>query len=204
MRKEVKMIQPEKTGTLIAALRHEHGLTQRQLAERLHISDKTVSKWERGLGCPDISLISALAQALETDPEVLLAGSRTEQTHLRGNLQRTRFYLCPHCGNLITSMGEIAASCCGKRLQALHPAPADEAHSLQIERNDGELFITTEHPMQKEHYFSFLALQMGNQLLLCPQFPEWELQVRLPAPTRRGRLYWHCTQHGLFYRDLRF
>ena len=48
MRKEVKMIQPEKTGTLIAALRHEHGLTQRQLAERLHISDKTVSKWERG------------------------------------------------------------------------------------------------------------------------------------------------------------
>ena len=46
-----------KIGGLIRRLRQERGLTQRQLAERMGISDKTVSKWERGMGCPDLSLL---------------------------------------------------------------------------------------------------------------------------------------------------
>ncbi|MBU5625817.1 helix-turn-helix domain-containing protein [Oscillibacter sp. MSJ-2] len=53
-----------KTGGLIAAARKELGLTQRQLAERLSISDRTVSKWERGAGFPDVSLLEPLADAL--------------------------------------------------------------------------------------------------------------------------------------------
>ena len=47
-------------GTLIRRLRTEHKLTQRQLALQLNVSDKAVSKWERGLGCPDVSLLPAL------------------------------------------------------------------------------------------------------------------------------------------------
>ena len=50
-----------KIGKLICALRKEQGMTQLQLAQCLHISDKTVSKWERGLGCPDVSLLSQLS-----------------------------------------------------------------------------------------------------------------------------------------------
>ena len=52
-----------KIGALIRALRLELGLTQKQLAERIFVSDKAVSKWERGHGCPDASLISQLASA---------------------------------------------------------------------------------------------------------------------------------------------
>ena len=54
----------EKIGRFICALRKEQGLTQKELAERLHVSDRTVSKWERGAGLPDISILPALADSL--------------------------------------------------------------------------------------------------------------------------------------------
>lgn len=53
------------TGTLIRALREERGLTQRQLADALGVTDKAVSKWERGGGCPDVELFPACPNAWE-------------------------------------------------------------------------------------------------------------------------------------------
>lgn len=50
----------EKTGSLIRRLRRERGLTQQQLAEQLGVSDKAVSKWERGLGGPELGLLRKL------------------------------------------------------------------------------------------------------------------------------------------------
>ena len=50
----------QKIGKLIKTLRKEKQLTQMQLAEHMNISDKTISKWERGLGCPDISFFPKL------------------------------------------------------------------------------------------------------------------------------------------------
>ncbi len=64
-----------KTGQLIAARRREKGMTQRELAQALHISDRTVSKWERGAGFPDVSLLEPLASALELHVLDLLRGS---------------------------------------------------------------------------------------------------------------------------------
>ena len=63
-----------KTGTLIAEARKAKGLTQRQLAETLHISDRTVSKWERGAGFPDVALLEPLADALGLTVRSLLRG----------------------------------------------------------------------------------------------------------------------------------
>ena len=63
-----------KTGKLIRSLRLKHHLTQLALAEMLGVSDKAVSKWERGCGAPDISLLPLLSQALGADTEVLLRG----------------------------------------------------------------------------------------------------------------------------------
>lgn len=65
-----------KTGTLISSRRKEMGLTQKQLAEALHISDRTVSKWERGAGFPDVSLLEPLAAALGLHILDLLRGER--------------------------------------------------------------------------------------------------------------------------------
>ena len=65
----------EKTGALIRALRREKGLTQRQLAGMIQVSDKAVSKWERGQGCPDVSLVGKLSGVLEA----------VSYTHLRAH-----------------------------------------------------------------------------------------------------------------------
>lgn len=64
----------EKTGNLISLKRKELGLTQKELADSLCISDRTVSKWERGAGFPDISLIEPLADALNLSVVELLHG----------------------------------------------------------------------------------------------------------------------------------
>ena len=53
-------------GQTIASLRKEKGLTQKELAEQLHVTDKAVSKWERGLNFPELSLLEPLADALDT------------------------------------------------------------------------------------------------------------------------------------------
>ena len=63
-----------KIGTAIAYLRKKMGYTQREVAERLGVSDKAVSKWERGLGVPDTSIIGKLAILLDTDTDSLLQG----------------------------------------------------------------------------------------------------------------------------------
>ena len=64
----------KKVGALVRALRREKNLTQRALAERLGLSDKAVSKWERGLGCPDISLLADRSAALDVDLAQMLSG----------------------------------------------------------------------------------------------------------------------------------
>lgn len=66
----------KKTGQVIAERRAELALTQKQLAERLNISDRTVSRWERGVGFPDLSLLEPLADALELSVVELLRGER--------------------------------------------------------------------------------------------------------------------------------
>ena len=65
-----------KTGKFIASLRKEKGLTQVLLANRLNISDKTVSKWERGAGLPDVSLMLPLCEILEISVNELLTGEK--------------------------------------------------------------------------------------------------------------------------------
>lgn len=68
----------QKTGRLIAQARKERGLTQRELAKRLHVSDRAVSKWERGLNLPEAALFEPLCQVLEITVTELLRGERAE------------------------------------------------------------------------------------------------------------------------------
>ena len=188
-------------GTLIRRLRTEHDLTQRQLAHQLHVRDKAVSKGERGLGCPDVSLLPALAQVLGVELEGLLSGQLDSNEPLGGTMKKLNFYVCPVCGNLVTAMAEPTLSCCGKKLSPLQPQKAEEDHALSIEPVDGERFLTTHHPMEKGHSISFVALLTGDSMVLQKLYPEWDLQVRLPAASH-GKLLWYCTQHGLFYQNI--
>ena len=189
----------EKIGKLIYGLRKERNMTQLQLAEILHISDKTVSKWERGQGCPDISLLVDLSCVLGVDMEKLLSGRLEANEERGGNMNKLNFYVCPECGNVITAMTEAGISCCGKKLQPLEAVKAPDEERLLVENIENDYYISSDHPMLKEHYISFVALLTGDTLTLKKQYPEWDLQVRIPGRTH-GKLIWYCTEHGLFYQ----
>ncbi len=189
----------QKIGDIIRRLRVEHGLTQSGLAEKLSVSDKAVSKWERGLGCPDVSILPELSGVLGVDLEGLLCGELEENDRVGGNMKKLKFYVCPVCGNVITATGEAAVSCCGKKLSPLEAKKAAPEEKLAVERIENDYFVTSEHEMTKEHYISFVALLTGDCLVLKKLYPEWNAEARIPY-IAHGVLMWYCTEHGLFYQ----
>ena len=190
-----------KTGKLIRFLRQKQGMTQLELAEKIGVSDKAVSKWERGCGAPEISLLPCVSETLHVDTKALLRGDLEENGVTNGNMKKTDFYVCPDCGNLVFSTDPADINCCGKKLAPMQPQKADAAHRLTVENSDGEWYITSNHAMRREHYISFLAFQTGDMLLVKKQYPEWGLEVRMPRVSH-GRLLWYCTQHGLYMQDI--
>lgn len=78
-----------KTGKFIASLRKEKGLTQIVLANRLGISDKTISKWERGAGLPDVSLMLPLCEVLEISVNELLTGEKLTDADYKNKAEVT-------------------------------------------------------------------------------------------------------------------
>lgn len=69
----------ERTGQLITELRKEKGLTQKQLADALNVTDKAVSKWERGQSFPDISMLEPIAEVLDISIMEILAGEKKSE-----------------------------------------------------------------------------------------------------------------------------
>lgn len=190
-----------KIGALIRSLRKEMNFTQQQLAEKLCVSDKAISKWERGIGCPDVSLLPSLSEILGVDLEKLLSGDLDTNELACGNMKKIHFFVCPICGNLITSLTDTIISCCGKKLKALplQKASPDEMLSVEIVEND--FYITANHPMTHDHYITFIALLTEDTIMLRKQYPEWDLQTRIPV-FAHGILVWHCSKHGLFYQEV--
>ena len=187
-----------KTGRLIRTMRAQKGLTQKKLAEAIGVGDKAVSKWERGLGCPDVSLLPELSRVLGVGLEALLSGQLDANDQERGNMKKLKFYVCPDCGNLITAATGAGVSCCGKTLLPLESQKAGDMDKLSVEKvDDSWWFISSPHPMTKEHFVSFVALLTGDTLFLRRLYPEWDLQTRIPC-FGHGILLWYCTRHGLF------
>ena len=189
------------TGTTIKQLREKRNMTQNELAEKIGVSSKTVSKWETAKGLPDISLLQPLAQALGISVIELMNGEHIINKNVSGNMLRSKFYVCPICGNILHTTGETLISCCGITLPALEAEEPEENHSITIEAVEDEHFITVHHPMTKDHYISFLAHVTSDKLQMVKLYPEGEAQTRLQL-RGRGYLYCYCNQHGLFRKKL--
>jgi DNA-binding XRE family transcriptional regulator len=196
---EEKRMDNRKVGELIYRLRKEKGATQKQLADQLHISDRTISKWERGFGCPDVSLLPSLSEALGVNIENLLGGELPANDFIGGNMKKSNYYVCPSCHNIVLATGDITLSCCGRKLDPLEAKKATDAEKLTLAESDQEWFVSSDHPMAKDHYISFLAFATGDQVQLVKQFPEWSLQTRIPK-RKHGKLLWYDTRFGLYYQ----
>ena len=159
-------MDPIKTGAVIRSQRQKNGMTQLELAEKLCVSDKTVSKWECGSGAPDISLLPTLARALDVDVKALLYGELQERGSSSGNLKKLNFYVCPDCGNLLFSTEQADAVCCGRKLSPLPVQAAAPEERLHAELSDGEWYVTFGHEMGREHCISFIAFLSNDTLIL--------------------------------------
>lgn len=191
----------EKIGRLIYQLRKNKNMTQKQIADAMNISDKTISKWERGQGCPDISLLPELAQILDVSVDGILSGQINLNESVGGNMNKLKFYVCSQCNNLMTATGDATIWCCSKKVEALEAKKADNEHVLEIEPVEDELYVTSKHDMKKDHYISFVAYVRGDRALIVKQYPEWNMQFRL-RKQGHGRLYFYCTKDGLFYQTI--
>ena len=116
-------------------------------------------------------------------------------------MKNLKFYVCPVCGNLMTASGSPALSCCGRVLEPLVHQKPDEEHTLNVENVEDEWFLSSSHPMTKDHSLMFVALVTAERVTLVRQWPEWDFQTRL-SKRGHGVLYWYCTRHGLFRKLL--
>ncbi|GIQ70658.1 helix-turn-helix domain-containing protein [Xylanibacillus composti] len=191
-----------KIGKLIAKLRKEKKLTQKNIADALGIQNKTVSKWECGLGCPDLSLWPELSAILGVDMKQMMEGEITSNQPDSGNIDKVRFYVCSSCGNILVSTGSASIFCCGRQLERILPMGPPAATKITVEEMDTDYFITFDHPMTKEHYISFVAFVKSDRVLLNRLYPEQSPTCRIPVNTG-GKLYVYCIKHGLsVYSDI--
>ena len=189
----------EKVGRIIKTLRKDKGMTQLELSRLLNVTDRAVSKWERGLGCPDVSLLTKLSEVFSVDIGSIIDGDMDENEKRSGNMKKTKFYVCPICGNIITASENTNVSCCGRKLEGLEEKKnLDE--EMKIERVDGtELYISSSHPMTKDDYISFFSYVTSDSLLLKKLYPEWGVEIRFPW-LGHGKIMWYSEKEGLKYK----
>ena len=184
------------TGATIKRLREAKGITQAELAEKIGVSSKAVSKWETAKGLPDISLIEPLSQVLGVSIMELMSGDTVINKNISCNLLRSKFYVCPICGNIIHTSGEAVISCCGITLPPLEAEEVDDAHQMVIEKVEDEQFITVQHPMTKSHYISFIAYVTGDRFQMVKLYPEGNAETRFQL-RGSGYIYLYCNKDGL-------
>jgi DNA-binding XRE family transcriptional regulator/desulfoferrodoxin (superoxide reductase-like protein) len=189
------------TGATIKRLRENKAMTQAQLAEILAVSSKAVSKWETGKGLPDITLIEPLSQALGVSVLELMSGDTVTNKNRSGNILRSKFYVCPLCGNIIRTCGDTVVSCCGISLPALEAEETDGDHAISIQQVEDEYFVTVQHDMTKDHFISFIAHLTSDRVQFVKLYPEGNAETRLSL-RGRGYLYIYCNKHGLMKQKI--
>ena len=189
------------TGAMIKALREKRGLTQAELAEKLFISDKTVSKWENAKGYPDIALLEPIAKVFGISIAELMSGKAVSNVNVSANMMRSKFYVCPVCGNVIHSMGEAVINCHGVLLEPAQAEETDEHHRVFIESVEDEYYIRIDHDMTKQHYISFIAAFSPDGIQMFKLYPEGNAEARVKVRGVR-RIFFYCNRDGLFSIDV--
>lgn len=189
------------TGAVIRQLREKNQLTQAELAEKLHVSDKAVSKWENGKGYPDVSLLEPIAGVFGVSVAELVSGRTVSNMNVSANMMRSKFYVCPVCGNAIHSMGEAVIHCHGIQLTPAQPEETDEDHMIFIEGVEDEYYVRIEHDMTKQHYVSFIAALSMDRIQMVKLYPEGNAEARFKVNSVKKILF-YCNRDGLFSVDV--
>lgn len=186
-------------GRLIRSRRMELELTQKALADKMNISDKTVSKWERGLGFPDVNLIAELSEILSLSIESLISGKCSQNEFMEVNMKNSIYHVCRQCGSITVSTGKAEVTCCGEKLDPMEARKAADEQKLSVSPVENEWLVTGDCPMTKEDYVSFAAFFTSETMYMVKLYPEWDLCFRIPGRTS-GKLVWYSKKQGLLYQ----
>lgn len=172
----------KKTGKLISTLRTSKNYTQKKLAELINISDKAVSKWERGDGCPDVSIMPVLAEALGVDVECIMNGelppsSKVLVTDIPGRKIKTYDFRRPDkwgredlyaIGNLFTNVGQkIEAAFAGFRNEncRINLCCVDQLTNFEFQRSIPASCFITDYEYNNAGYVIEIDPEVGKTLL---------------------------------------
>ncbi len=189
----------EKISTTLKFLRLQKNMTQKQLAEKLNLTEQAISKWERGHGLPDISTCPLLADIFGVDTDVILTGCLEENKEVGNNMKNLNYYICPICGNTIAASSEANVSCCGRPIQAASMRKAADDEKMTVETVEDEHYIFCDHPMTKEDYISLTIFASTEKLEVTKHYPEWNFQMRIPK-SRHGQVIWYTKKQGFLYQ----
>lgn len=131
----------------------------------------------------------------------LFSGEQVVNQNRSANLKRGSFYACPLCGNVLYAAGQGVYSCCGVTLPPLVAEEPEGKHEIHVERVETDYYVTLSHPMEREHFISFMALVTDDRVLLVRLYPQQEAAVRFPI-SGPGVIYAFCNRHGLFKKDV--
>ena len=190
------------TGNIIKNFREKNNMTQGKLAEKLCVSDKTISKWETGKGYPDISLLDPIAKTFGISIAELLSGVSISNVNVSANMMRSKFYVCPVCGNSIHSMGEAAISCHGVMLAPIELEEVDNKHIIQIDSVEDEYYVHIDHDMTKSHYISFIAAISYDKIQMVKIYPEGNAEARFKTSGVKNIVF-YCNKDGGFSINVR-
>lgn len=185
------------TDAVIRELREKKNLTQAELAEKLCVSDKTISKWETAKGYPDISLLEPIARVFGVSITELISGNAVINANVSSNMLRSKFYVCPVCGNIVHSMGEAVLHCHGVLLTPCQAEETDETHKIFMEKVEDEYYVRIEHDMTKKHYISFIAAVSSDRIQMVKLYPEENAEARFQINGVKQILF-YCNRDGLF------
>ena len=130
-----------------------------------------------------------------------MSGDTIINQNTSSNILRSRFYVCPLCGNVIRTTGDALISCCGITLPPLDAENVDSDHEITIEKVEDEHFITVNHSMTKAHYISFIAYLTTDRVQFVKFYPEGNAETRMQF-RGRGYLYIYCNKHGLMKKKI--
>ena len=163
------------------------------MGEKLGVSEKTISKWETKRGMPDIGILKDLSKELQISIDDLLEGRIINNKNKSYNMLKSKFYVCPICGNVIISTGKVSMTCCGINLV---PEESETIEGIvKVSRDEIEVDILS--PMMKDNYVLFIAYVTNDKIDFIKMYPEGESKM-IFLKRGHGIIYYYDIRKGLY------
>lgn len=142
-------------------------------------------------------MLEPIASVFSISVTELISGDAVYNSNVSANMMKSKFYVCPICGNAVHCMGEAVISCHGVLMTVAEPEETDENHKIFIEKIEDEYYVRIEHDMSKKHYISFIAAQSPDRLQMVKLYPEGCAEARFQINGVK-RILFYCNRDGLF------